>query len=377
MRKTSIVFLCVLVLFLSHGFTRQYVAVAKEDQHDFASAYCVVETKSGRVLQEGNKDKRLPMASTTKILTAILVIENTQNLDELVEIPAEAVGIEGSSIYLKKGEHLSVRELLLGLMIKSGNDAAVALAVHSFGSLENYQKAANKFVENLGLKNTNIVTPNGLHDDKHFTSAFDLAVISTYAMKNNIFREIVGTQKTTISNEFGKGRRVIKNKNKMLADYNGATGIKTGFTKKAGRCLVSSAERNGMELVCVVLNCQNWFKESERLLNESFATYKLVELVPEHFHVGSAKVLDGNKKTVNLVATKGFCYPLDSRELSNIQIETKIKDNIVAPISRGDVLGEILVYNKNNLIFSEKVYSIEEVESTKIKDIIKKIWLNF
>ena len=198
-----VIFATLLVLFSFCGCVGHVgTAKAKEVQNQIsAEAYCVLESSTSRILAAKNEDKRLPMASTTKIVTAILVIENLDDLDEIVEIPREATGIEGSSLYLRQGEHLSAYELLLGLMLRSGNDAAMALALHTFGSLEAYQKAANEFVLSLGCENTNIVTPNGLHDDNHYTSAKDLAKISAYAMKNDAFREIVAKTRTTISNE--------------------------------------------------------------------------------------------------------------------------------------------------------------------------------
>lgn len=374
MKKFGVCLFFAFVFSFAFCFPKATFAFAKEKE--FAKGYCVIETTTGRVLAEGNKDVRLPMASTTKIITAILAIENN-DIDKVFEIPTEAVGIEGSSIYLKKGEHLTVRELLLGLMLRSGNDAAVALAICTFGSIENYQKAANEFVHNLGLTNTNIVTPNGLHDDNHYTSAYDLAVITAYALKNHVFREIVSTKSATISNEFGKGPRILKNKNKMLTDYEGATGVKTGYTKKAGRCLVSSAKREDMELVCVVLSCPDWFVESSRLLDEAFEKYKLVELLPEHYHVGKIQVENSDKQEINLIAKNGFCYPLSKEEKANINIETDIKKNIKAPICIDDVLGKILVYYKNDLLFEENIYSIEEAKSNKISDIFEGLLQDF
>ena len=375
MKKISI-FLALLLVCCFFPFPVKNIAEAKQSDKEFAKGYCVMEVSTGRVLAEGNMEKRLSMASTTKIITAILAIENN-DLDKIIEVPAEAVGIEGSSIYLKKGEHLSVRELLLGLMLRSGNDAAVALAVDTFGSSENYQKEANNFARRLGLENTSIVTPNGLHDDNHYTSAYDLAVISAYALKNQAFREIVGTKTATISNELGKGKRLLKNKNKMLAEYDGATGIKTGFTKKAGRCLVSSAKRGDMELVCVVLGCPDWFNESKRLLDEAFENYKMVELLPEHYHIGKVAVKNGDRAELNLIANRGFSYPLLAKEMPDIRIDTDLKKNIEAPVCKTDVLGKISVFNKNELIFSENIYSIEETKSTKIGSIFEGLWQDF
>jgi len=376
MKKLSFCLLLGMLFVFAFGAPKANFALAKNKEQEFAKGYCVIETTSGRVLAEGNKDLRLPMASTTKIITAILAIENN-DINKVIEIPAEAVGIEGSSIYLKQGEHLSINELLLGLILRSGNDAAVALAIDTFGSVENYQKAANEFVSSLGLTNTNIVTPNGLHDDNHYTSAYDLAVITAYALKNPVFREIVGAKSAKISNEFGKGPRLLKNKNKMLTDYEGATGVKTGFTKKAGRCLVSSAKRGDMELVCVVLSCPDWFNESAGLLDEAFNNYKLEQVLPEHYHVGKVPCKNSDKEEINLVAYRGFCYPLSAKEKAAIHVQTDIKKNIEAPVLTSDIFGKISIYLENNLLFEENIYSIEEAKSNKIGDIFGGLWQDF
>ena len=356
MSQIKKLFVCIISfgvgLFVFCSFDFPNIAFAMPKEQKFAKGYCVVEALSGRVLSGEDINNRLPMASTTKIITAILVIENN-DIDKVISVPKEAVGIEGSSLYLKEGEHLSIRELLLGLMLRSGNDAAVALAVDTFGSIDAYRKAANAFIERLGLNNTHIVTPNGLHDDEHYTSAYDLAIISSYALKNPIFREIVSTTKATISNEKSKeGKRFLKNKNKLLTSFEGATGVKTGYTKKAGRCLVSSAKRDGMELVCVVLDCPDWFRDSSRLLDEAFEKYKMVEVLPAHYHVGKISCCDGDKADINLVAKNGFSYPLSSVEKLDVRIDTKISDEVSAPICVGDELGQIDVYFKNDLIFS-------------------------
>jgi hypothetical protein len=161
--------------------------------------------------------------------------------------------VEGSSIYLRQGEKLTIRQLLYGLMLRSGNDCAVALAVKIGGNVERFAEMMNELARKIGVEKTNFVNPHGLHDDNHYTTAFDLARISAYAMKNSVFREIVSTKNITISGV--EGERVLVNKNKMLSTFAGGDGIKTGFTKRAGRCLVSSAIKNGMEVVSVVLNC--------------------------------------------------------------------------------------------------------------------------
>ena len=219
------------------------------------------------------------MASTTKIVTALTVIKHC-NLDDTVEIPRQAVGVEGSSIYLREGEHLTVRELLYGLMLRSGNDAAVALALHTSGSVEAFAALMNEVAEEAGCVNSNFVNPHGLHDDKHYTTAYDLALISCSALENDDFREIVSTKTVRIRNEGYEYDRVLVNKNKLLSNYAAADGVKTGYTKKAGRCFVGSATRNGMQVVVAVLNCGPMFEDTASMLDAAFETYSYQIVVP-------------------------------------------------------------------------------------------------
>ncbi|MBO5889130.1 MAG: D-alanyl-D-alanine carboxypeptidase, partial [Clostridia bacterium] len=212
--------------------------------YSVSQAECVIELNSLRVLSQNNKDIKLPMASTTKILTALTVIENF-DINKTVEVKKSMTNIEGSSIYLKEGEHLTVKELLYGLMLRSGNDTAECLA-QSLVCRDNFIKLMNETAKKYGAVNSNFTNPHGLHDENHYTTAYDLALITAGAMKNPVFKEIVSTKRINISNETENYDRVLINKNKMLTFYEGRNGVKTGYTKKAGRCLVSSAERNGM-----------------------------------------------------------------------------------------------------------------------------------
>lgn len=236
------------------------------------SSYIVMEA-SGKVILKGyNMNTRLPMASTTKVMTALVVVENCQ-MDEKVTITKESVGIEGSSIYLKEGEVFTVEELLYGLMLRSGNDASVALAIHVAGSVENFATIMNIRAESMGLTDTHFVNPNGLHDANHYTSSYDLCYISCEAMQNPTFRKIVGTKSVTIAK--GESARFLKNKNKILSIYEGGNGIKTGYTKKAGRCLVASAERNNITMVSVVLNRGDMWTECSSLLSYGFENFTI------------------------------------------------------------------------------------------------------
>ena len=234
-----------------------------------SSSSVVIEESTLRVLGGFNKDMRLEMASTTKIMTALVAIENGE-LDKKITVADEAVGVEGSSIYLKYDEIWTIRDLLYGLMLRSGNDSAVALAVAIGGSVDNFVKMMNDKADSLGLKNTHFENPNGLHGDNHYTSAYDLAVISAFAMRNEDFKKIVGTKMYTVEGNETHPTYYFANKNKMLALYEGANGIKTGYTKDSGRCLVSSAERNGMQLISVVLNIYDTYGTCSAGMDKAF-----------------------------------------------------------------------------------------------------------
>lgn len=231
------------------------------------SSYIVMNADTYEVIKEGNSDKRLPMASTTKTMTALLVVEHCI-MDDIVVVPEQAVGVEGSSVYLKEGETYTVRELLYGLMLRSGNDAAIALAIHVAGTVENFVEMMNYRAEMLGLKNTHFVNPHGLHNNQHYTSAYDLCKLGCYAIKNDIFADIVSTKQAVISSD--NTRKVWCNKNKILSLYDGGIGIKTGFTKAAGRCLIAGAEREGHTVVSVVLNRGDMYEACMELMDEAF-----------------------------------------------------------------------------------------------------------
>ena len=239
------------------------------------SSEIVINENTLEILHEKNASAKASIASLTKIVTAITAIENCDIVKEVV-ITDEMVGIEGSSIYLKKGEILTVEELLFGLMLRSGNDAATAISLAVAGSKENFARLMNDTAKKAGAVNSNFVNPHGLEEDGHYSTAKDLALITAYAMKNEKFEEIVSTRKKVIRNILDQNDRVLINKNKILNTLNGADGVKTGYTKVSGRCLVSSATRNGVRLICVVINCAPMYERSAELINSCFEKYKLV-----------------------------------------------------------------------------------------------------
>jgi len=233
-----------------------------------AKACALYNPTDGTFLYTKNENDRLSMASTTKIMTAIVAIENS-DLNKIITVDDRAIGIEGSSIYLKSGEEISVLSLLYALMLRSANDAAAALAYEISGSLEDFATLMNLKTEELGLKNTNFENPHGLDSPNHFTSAHDLAIISTYALSNSTFKEICSTRKAKI--ESSLETRILINHNKLLSSYNGCIGIKTGYTRKSGRSLASAAEKEGVTLICVTINAPDDWNDHKKLFNYGFS----------------------------------------------------------------------------------------------------------
>ncbi len=346
----------------------------KKSELTSAQSMVTMEASTGRILYSHEENKRLPMASTTKILTAIVAIENSKNLDEKLVIPKQAVGIEGSSIYLRTGEHLSLRELLYGLMLRSGNDSAVAIAVLVGGSLENFVKMMNDYCTKLGLENTHIVTVNGLHDENHYTSAHDLAKITAYAMKNETFASLVKTKEKTIDNELGKKEKIryLKNKNRLLNMVEGADGVKTGYTTKAGRCFVGSATRNGMQVICVVLNCVPMFEDTASLIEKAFSEFEMVKLFSKG-DITNFEIKNKKSQIIPVKIEKDIVYPLSKRERQKVTAQIELTQNIKFPHSEETPIGEVKVCLENNLIFSEKLYTINIEKQEGFEDALKKI----
>ncbi len=324
-----------------------------------SSSEIVMEVNTNRVLHQNNAFEKKYMASTTKILTAITIIENC-NLDDVVTVTEETVGVEGSSIYLEAGEKLSVRHLLYGLMLRSGNDCAETLAVHCSNSIENFATLMNNTAEKIGATNSNFVNPHGLHDDSHYTTAYDLALISCYAIKNPEFKEIVSTKIIKIPFTTREYDRVLINKNKMLKEFEGSTGIKTGYTKKAGRCLVSSCTRDGLELVSIVLNCPPMFERSKVLLANSFNNYKNYKLV-ESDHIIDFISTNNPEVTCPVGINEDIILPLTEQEYNNINIEYDLPTIINLPIKKDSEIGCVKIYAEKELIFQKKIYTIIDV----------------
>ena len=339
--------------------------VMAESSYSSAKAMCVMETSSKRVLNSKNMDTKLAMASTTKIMTAITAIENCDDLDKTFEISPKAVGVPGTSLYLRKGEVFSTRDLLYGLMLISGNDASVAIGEHISGSVSEFVKLMNKTAKKIGAESSHFDNTHGLDSKTHYTTAYNLALITSYAMMNPTFKEIVSTKNVKITNTDGKSR-YLKNKNKLLNSFDGCNGVKTGFTDDAGRCLVSSAEREGMNVVCVVLNCGPMFEECSRFMEEAFASYKLYDLTKFYNLPTEIKVTNGRQETVKVDTFGKYMYPLTENEKESVKIRYEIVKILEAPIEKGQQVGKVEIYIGKDLHFSEKIFTIESVRRNSL-----------
>ena len=321
--------------------------------HTLSQGEIVMEKTSGRVLYESDADKKLPMASTTKILTALAVIENFP-LDRAITVPDECAGIEGSSVYLKGGDKYTVEDLLYGLMLRSGNDCAETLAKTLCGSIKKFVDIMNETAIRYGAKNSNFTNPHGLPDPDHYTTARDLGIIACAAMRNENFRKIVSSKKHVATELVSGQKNLWINKNKMLYNYDGASGVKTGYTVKAGRCLVSSAERNGMEVVCVVLNSPQMFERSSELLDNAFGDYKMQKLVDKDAFDYVLPCEDGIT-FIPVRIGESFSYPVKNND--RIEVGINLNDKLSAAARDGEEAGDITITCNDRLIFSEKIYT--------------------
>lgn len=377
MKKKSKIFLCILLLacfcfsfcFFLNGQT------IKADTST-AKAMCVIDAQSHRKLYCKNENQKLPMASTTKIVTALTVLNNCQELDKEFVIDDRAVGIPGTSIYLKKGETMTARELLYGMMLPSGNDAATALALHICKDLPTFCSLMEQTAIKCGAYNSSFDNPHGLDSPNHYTTAYDLALITSKALENETFKEIVTTKATRIKGTAEGTYRYLKNKNKLLNTLDGCCGVKTGFTNDAGRCLVSACERESFKTVCVVLNCGPMFEESEAYLNKAYEDYNLVQLLSNYKIIRQIAVNDGKKPFVKTFTKRGFVYPLTKDELDRIVIKYDLPNSLNAPVEKESVVGKLEIYLDNHLLFSEKIYTMDNVKKigvwSSMEDILSK-----
>ena len=337
---------------------------SKEEPKINSRSAVVYDRKSKKVIWGKKENEKRPMASTTKIMTAIVVLENA-NLNDTVIVSKKAAGTGGSRLGLKTGDKITINNLLYGLLLVSGNDAAVALAEHVSGSVEAFAEKMNQKAEELGLENTHFIVPHGLDMENHYTTALELAEMADYAMNNKKFAEIVATKAKTI-NISGRSKSLI-NTNELLGNLEGVNGVKTGFTNGANRCLVTSVSRNGMNIIAVVLGAdtkKDRTRDSVEIIEyayKNYTIYDLEELIKENYedwkniNEKRIEVIRGKNKilTTKLDKLDNYNIPIKKQDIDNLKVEIFALKEIEAPIYVDDYIGKIIVYNGE-----EKLYEL-------------------
>lgn len=331
-----------------------------------ARSCIVLDRTSKQILYEKNANNRVKMASTTKIMTAIVIIENN-DLGKTIEVSKKAAGTGGSRLGLKTGDKITIRDLLYGLMLCSGNDAAVALAESTSGNIQDFSELMNQKALELRLTNTHFESPHGLDSDEHYTTAYELAKLSDYALNNKTFLQIVGTKNYTITiNGYSKN---LSNTNELLGNLNGVYGIKTGFTNGANRCLVTACKRNNMDIITVVLGCDTKkfrTQDSIKLIEYSFNTYDYInidDLINKEFEKWNTENLDtiivdkGVNSNINLSISpiETPIIPVKKEEISNINYSINTEPIIYAPINQNDIIGTITVSTESNILLTANI----------------------
>lgn len=342
--------------------------------------YIVYDRISKSMIIGKNEDVKSAMASTTKIMTTIVILEKA-DLNEKVTVSAKAGGTGGSRLGLKRGDKASVRDLLYGLMLRSGNDAAVALAEHVGGSVKEFAELMNEKAIELGLTNTHFVTPHGLDDANHYTTALELAKLTDYAMNNETFVKIVGTKSTTIY--INNQSRQINNTNELLGVLNGVVGVKTGFTNNAGRCLVTETKRNNMDIITIVLGAdtkKDRTKDSVNLIEYTFSKYKMYNLeeqIIKEFNkwknINEKRILIIKGKTSNPKLALGAIEKATIPICDNDKIEYSINalTEVEAPVEQWNVMGTLTVKLNGEILENIDIVNVNEVQKRDWKDYFK------
>ncbi len=354
--------------------------------------YIVYDRISKSMIIGKNEDVKSAMASTTKIMTTIVILEKA-DLNETVTVSVKAGGTGGSRLGLKRGDKTSVKDLLYGLMLRSGNDAAVALAEHVGGSVKEFAELMNEKAAELGLTNTHFVTPHGLDDPNHYTTALELAKLTDYAMDNETFARIVGTKSTTIY--INNQPRQINNTNELLGVLNGVVGVKTGFTNNAGRCLVTEIKRNNMDVITIVLGAdtkKDRTKDSVNLIEYTFSKYKMYNLeeqIIEEFNkwknINEKRILIIKGKQSNPKLALGTIEKATIPICDDDKIEYSINalTEVGAPLEQWNVMGTLTVKLNGEILENIDIVNVNEVQKRDWKDYFRIVlntygnWKNF
>lgn len=354
----------LLLLILTLIFSLFTIFISSESTPSVsARAAALYEPETESFLYLKNENERLGMASTTKIMTAILALE-LLDPSESVAVDPRAVGIEGSSIYLSAGEVMSASDLVYAVLLQSANDAAAALAYKISGSIEAFADLMNEKARSFGLENTSFTNPHGLDDKNHYTTAHDLAIISANALKNNKFQEISSTYKKEVTSS--NTTRILVNHNKMLKTYEGCIGVKTGYTKKCGRCLVSAAKRDELTMISVTIDAPSDWSDHEKLLNYGYSLLEARTLAYPGEFTYNLPVICGDAEKIT-VTNDEYIKRIFAKGESDVKTHIKLSRYVAAPITEGDIIGEV-VFTRNG----EKIAAVNLVAKNTVNEIKKR-----
>ena len=351
MKKTIISICLAIVIFLPNYAFASTLSL-------YSKSAVLIDASSGRILYEKNAYEPLPMASTTKIMTAIIALEYG-NLEEEVTVSENAASAPKVKLNLSVGEKQKLGDLLYPLMLESANDVAVAIAEHIGGNVENFTDLMNQKAEEIGAYDTVFVTPNGLDSGDHHSTAYDMALITRYAMSNDKFVEIINTKQITIGGGDYK-EYTLTNKNRLLSEYEGAVGVKTGYTNLAGHCFVGAAERDGILLISVVL-ASGWgnsgkerkWTDTKELLDYGFNTYEIIKIVDEETKIDSLPINNAWVDNVDVITKNSFYYPLTEGEMKSLRYTKILPEELNAPVNKGDIVGELRIYSVDGELFGQ------------------------
>ncbi len=334
-----------------------------------ATSAIVIEAKTGHVIYERDANRRMFPASTTKMMTLITALENNA-LDETVTVGKNAAGAEGSTLWLVEGEKIPLGEMLSGMMMISGNDAAIAIAEHVDGSVSKFAAHMTKRAKEIGAKDTNFTNANGLPDPNHYTTAYDLAIMAAYGYTLNNFEEIVSAKEKTFS-WVHDDTHLLRNENQMLWLYKGGNGVKTGYTDAAGRCLISASNRNGVQLIAVVLDSLYMWNDSIELLDYGFSKVENKALIKSDEPIDTLPVISGRKHTMQVKTTNEVVMPIFSDDEKAYKLSYDVPSYLRAPIKKGDTVGKIRVLCDGKEVGETKLIATSDVEQ---KSFFKMLW---
>ena len=328
----------------------------------------VICENTGRILYDKNANQKRPMASLTKLMTAIIFVENCR-MNEIIQIDKNACYIGGSEVGLVPNTQISAKDLLTGMLLPSGNDAATQIAIHIAGSTENFAKMMNIRAKELGLTNTKFVTPHGLDNEDHYSTAYEMALISKYARNYKEIRDIVQTKYATIT--INNNQKQLKNTNALLFDYPYTTGMKTGFTDDAGRCLSASASKDNLNLIAVVLGSESSqirFSETKQILEETFEKYNYYDLSNFTNIYINIPIIKKKKNNYIVTYSDNISEALTKEEYSNIQVKQELLKEINAPMHKNDYIGKVTIYTGDYIIYEKEIHLEYDIQKKKVKD---------